>query len=94
MKGVLDLLSVLSGYLPSSVLDGENRRVGPDGVCARHVAIVSNEPGNTHFKVTVSWAAAVDGVDVSVTLGLGDFSADLGFMEGEQGLLGLRAGLG
>ena len=42
----------------------------------------------------MSWATAVDGMDVSFTLVLGDLSADLGFMEGGQGLIGLRPGLG
>ena len=55
--------------------------------------IVSNVPGNACFKATVSWAAGVDQVDVSVTLGFGDLSYDLGFIEGGQGLMGLRVGL-
>ena len=60
---------------------------------AGHVAYgVSNESGKAHFKVIMSWAAVVDG-SVSVTLGLGVLSTDLGFMEGGQGLLGLRAGI-
>ena len=43
--------------------------------------IVSNELGKAHFKVMMSWATVVEGLDVSVTLGLRGLSADLGFLE-------------
>ena len=44
----------------------------------------------------MSWATAVDRLDVLVSLGVRVLRADLGFLvvEGEQGLVSLRADLG
>ena len=54
---------------------------------------VCNELGKAHFRAT-----AVDGVGVSVRLGVGGLRADLGCLplevEGKQGLVGLRVDLG
>ena len=41
--------------------------------------IVLNELGQAHFRAMMSWADAVDGVDVSVRLGVRGLRADLGF---------------
>ena len=38
IDGLLYLVSVLYGHLPSGLLDWGNRRVHPDGVGTRHVA--------------------------------------------------------
>ena len=60
--------------------------------------IVWNELGKACFKGMISWATAVDGVDVSARLGVRGLRADLGFLavgvEGEQGLFSLREDLG
>ena len=55
--------------------------------------MVLNEVGKARLKAMMSWAATVDG-SVSVSLGLNGLSTGLGLMEGGQGLLGLRDGIG
>ena len=40
----------------------------------------SNELGKAHFMALISWATAVDGVDVSVRLGVRSLTADLVFL--------------
>ena len=39
IKGGLYLHSVLYGYLPLGMLDQEDGRVSPDGICTRHVGV-------------------------------------------------------
>ena len=48
------MLSVLYGNLPSGVLDREV-------YILELLPMVLKEPGKTHSKVTMSWAAAVEG---------------------------------
>ena len=54
---------------------------------------VSNEPGKAHFKVTMSWAAAMEGMSQSTWVLMG-LKADLGFVACVQILLALRTGRG
>ena len=55
--------------------------------------IVLNELGKAQFKVIISQATAMEG-GASVHLGFRGLRADLGFVEGGQGWLALRAGRG
>ena len=54
---------------------------------------VSKELGKAHFKVTVSWAIAVED-GIIVTLDLMVLRVDFGFVAGRLGLQALRDGRG
>ena len=70
-----------------------NGKVGPDGVCARYVAYGTKQAGESLFQGNdvlghCRWIEVSQSV-----LGLRGFSTVLGFVEGGQGLLSLRAGI-
>ena len=54
IEGALYLLSVLYGYPPLVILDWQDKRVGPDGICTGHVAYLLDEPGKAHFRAEMS----------------------------------------
>ena len=74
------------------MLHRENRRIGPGGTHPRHV-VYGIEGAGEGFKVTMSWATAVEG-GVIVTSGFMALRADFGFVAGGLGLHALRTGIG